>query len=60
MLLVGEAFGSGCGGVGVDAVAAVVGDGDGDVDEFFGEGSSAPGAIMTCLMLCQVRSRRSG
>ena len=37
VLLVGQAFGAGCGGVGVDAVAAVVGDGDGDVDEFFGE-----------------------
>ena len=37
VLLLGHAFGAGRGGVGVDAVAAVVGDGDGDVDEFFGQ-----------------------
>ncbi len=43
MLLIGEALGSGCGGVGVDAIAAVVGGGDGDVDQFFGEGIEGAG-----------------
>lgn len=37
VLVVGEAFGSGGGGVGVDAVGAAVGGGDGDVDELLGE-----------------------
>ena len=37
VLLVCHAFGECCCGVGVDAVAAVVGDGDGDVDQLFGE-----------------------
>jgi hypothetical protein len=37
VLLVGHSFGTCGGSVGVDAVATVIGDGDGDVDEFFGE-----------------------
>jgi hypothetical protein len=60
VLLVREPLGTGRGGVGVDTVAAVVDGGDSDVDELLVRGSRAPGAIMTCLMLAQVRSRRSG
>ncbi len=37
MLFGGHSFGAGGCGVGVDAVAAAVGGGDSDVDEFFGE-----------------------
>jgi hypothetical protein len=37
VLLVGEAFGACGSSVGVDAVAAIVGNGDGDVDELFGK-----------------------
>jgi hypothetical protein len=43
VLLVGEALGAGCRGVGVDAVAAAVGDGDRDVDQLFGEGIKSAG-----------------
>jgi len=44
VLLVCHAFGTGCGGVGVDAVAATIGDRDGDVDELFGKGVKCSGS----------------
>ena len=41
---VGHAFSEGGGGVGGNAVVAIVGDADGDVDEFFGEGVYGAGS----------------
>ncbi len=43
MLCVGEAFGAGGGGVGVDAVAAAVGGGYGDVDQLLDQGVQSAG-----------------